>query len=80
MPVEGQHCLEELLYHGVCEEVERVLLSERYQTMKVHVEWAPREALPTMTVPFMPRAGGRQGWLAPLEVREGLAKEMAADI
>lgn len=38
VPVEGQHCLEELLYHGVCEEVERVLLSERYQTMKLFTQ------------------------------------------
>ena len=27
---------QELLEHGVCDEVERVRLSERYQTMKVH--------------------------------------------
>lgn len=30
--------LGELLYHGVCEEVERVLLSERYQTMKLFTQ------------------------------------------
>lgn len=27
---------QELLEHGLCEEVERVRLSERYQSMKVH--------------------------------------------
>uniref|UniRef100_A0A8C8ZX39 DNA polymerase mu n=1 Tax=Prolemur simus TaxID=1328070 RepID=A0A8C8ZX39_PROSS len=32
--VECRHRLEELLEHGVCEEVERVRRSERYQTMK----------------------------------------------
>uniref|UniRef100_A0A8C6BIG8 DNA polymerase mu n=1 Tax=Monodon monoceros TaxID=40151 RepID=A0A8C6BIG8_MONMO len=34
VPVECRHCLEELLERGVCEEVERVRLSERYQAMK----------------------------------------------
>uniref|UniRef100_A0A8C0CVR6 DNA polymerase mu n=1 Tax=Balaenoptera musculus TaxID=9771 RepID=A0A8C0CVR6_BALMU len=34
VPVECRHRLEELLQHGVCEEVERVRLSERYQAMK----------------------------------------------
>ncbi|KAI5235635.1 Dna-Directed Dna/Rna polymerase Mu [Manis pentadactyla] len=29
---------QELLYHGVCEEVERVLLSECYQTMKLFTQ------------------------------------------
>uniref|UniRef100_A0A8I4A4M3 BRCT domain-containing protein n=1 Tax=Callithrix jacchus TaxID=9483 RepID=A0A8I4A4M3_CALJA len=34
VPVECRHRLEELLEHGVCEEVERVRSSERHQTMK----------------------------------------------
>ncbi|XP_019482160.1 PREDICTED: DNA-directed DNA/RNA polymerase mu isoform X3 [Hipposideros armiger] len=35
VPVECRHRLEELLEHGVCDEVERVRLSERYQSMKL---------------------------------------------
>ncbi|XP_045437053.1 DNA-directed DNA/RNA polymerase mu isoform X4 [Pipistrellus kuhlii] len=35
VPVERRHCLQELLEHGVCEEVERVQRSERYQSMKL---------------------------------------------
>ncbi|XP_054350746.1 DNA-directed DNA/RNA polymerase mu isoform X11 [Pongo pygmaeus] len=38
VPVECRHRLEELLEHGVCEEVERVRRSERYQTMKLFTQ------------------------------------------
>ncbi|XP_054415224.1 DNA-directed DNA/RNA polymerase mu isoform X15 [Pongo abelii] len=38
VPVECRHRLEELLEHGVCEEVERVRHSERYQTMKLFTQ------------------------------------------
>ncbi|XP_043319434.1 DNA-directed DNA/RNA polymerase mu isoform X5 [Cervus canadensis] len=38
VPVQCRHRLEELLEHGVCEEVERVQLSERYQTMKLFTQ------------------------------------------
>ncbi|XP_065795838.1 DNA-directed DNA/RNA polymerase mu isoform X5 [Muntiacus reevesi] len=38
VPVECRHRLEELLEHGACEEVERVRLSERYQTMKLFTQ------------------------------------------
>ncbi|PNI43972.1 POLM isoform 11 [Pan troglodytes] len=38
VPVECRHRLEELLEHGVCEEVERVQRSERYQTMKLFTQ------------------------------------------
>uniref|UniRef100_A0A8I3VV45 DNA-directed DNA/RNA polymerase mu n=1 Tax=Callithrix jacchus TaxID=9483 RepID=A0A8I3VV45_CALJA len=38
VPVECRHRLEELLEHGVCEEVERVRSSERHQTMKLFTQ------------------------------------------
>ncbi|XP_064146348.1 DNA-directed DNA/RNA polymerase mu isoform X5 [Loxodonta africana] len=38
VPVECRHCLEEMLEHGVCEEVETVRCSERYQTMKLFTQ------------------------------------------
>uniref|UniRef100_A0A8C2NDR3 DNA polymerase mu n=1 Tax=Capra hircus TaxID=9925 RepID=A0A8C2NDR3_CAPHI len=38
VPVECRHRLEELLEHGVCDEVERIRLSERYQTMKLFTQ------------------------------------------
>ncbi|XP_027623083.1 DNA-directed DNA/RNA polymerase mu isoform X5 [Tupaia chinensis] len=36
--VERRHRLEELLEHGVCEEVERIQSSDRYQTMKLFTQ------------------------------------------
>lgn len=68
---------QELLEHGVCEEVERVRLSERYQTMKVRAGRTQQGlgALPRMTARFQPRTGGKPGHPG---VREGLTEEVAA--
>lgn len=82
MPVGPCLLPQELLERGVCEEVERVRLSERYQAMKVH-RAAPGRGTELHGPPPEPQhmvhamSGGKWGQWVPPGVREGLTEELA---